>query len=125
MNAVTDTVPVESVGGPEEPDRPRRGRLFRRLRRSPLAMAGFVVLCVAVLAALLAPVLAPYSPDHADFEAVFQPPGSPGHILGTDSLGRDILSRILYGARASLELANRQPAGVVARVRIPFSRELA
>jgi peptide/nickel transport system permease protein len=65
-------------------------------------MAGFIVLCIAVLAALLAPVLAPYSPDHADFEAVFQPPGSPGHILGTDALGRDILSRILYGARASL-----------------------
>ena len=82
--------------------RPRRRRLLRRLRRSPLAMTGFVVLCLAVLAAVLAPVLAPYSPDHADFGAVFQPPGTSGHLLGTDSLGRDILSRILFGARASL-----------------------
>jgi peptide/nickel transport system permease protein len=65
-------------------------------------MTGLVVLCLAVLAALLAPLLAPYSPDHADFEAVFRPPGSPGHLLGTDSLGRDILSRVLFGARASL-----------------------
>jgi peptide/nickel transport system permease protein len=98
--SVSETVAVEGVGDPG--DRPRRGRLFRRLRRSPLALIGFSVLCLAVLAALLAPLLAPYSPDHADFEAVFQPPGSPGHLLGTDSLGRDILSRILYGARASL-----------------------
>ncbi len=97
---VTDTVPVE---GPNDPDdRPRRRRVFRRLRRSPLALTGFVVLCLAVLAAVLAPLIAPYGADHADFNAVFQPPGSPGHLLGTDSLGRDILSRVLYGARASL-----------------------
>ena len=82
--------------------RPRRARLLRRLRRSPLAMTGLVVLCVAVLAAVLAPLLAPYDPDQAHFDAVFQPPGSPGYLLGTDDLGRDILSRILFGARASL-----------------------
>jgi peptide/nickel transport system permease protein len=70
--------------------------------RSPLALAGLAALTVAILAALLAPVIAPYSPDQAHFDAAFQPPGTPGFLLGTDSLGRDILSRILYGARASL-----------------------
>ncbi len=81
---------------------PRRRRLLRRLRRSPLAMTGLVVLTIAVLAAILAPLIAPYPPSEAHFDASFTPPGSGGYLLGTDSLGRDILSRILYGARASL-----------------------
>ncbi|MDX6231313.1 MAG: peptide/nickel transport system permease protein [Nocardioidaceae bacterium] len=82
--------------------RGRRGRAARRLVRSPLALTGLVVLTVAVLAAVFAPLLAPYSPTQAHFDARFLPPGSPGFLLGTDSLGRDILSRILFGARASL-----------------------
>jgi peptide/nickel transport system permease protein len=82
--------------------RGRRGRAARRLVRSPLALTGLVVLTVAVLAAVFAPLLAPYSPTQAHFDARFVPPGSPGYLLGTDSLGRDILSRILFGARASL-----------------------
>jgi peptide/nickel transport system permease protein len=97
---VAETVPRS---GPADPGpRPRRRRLLRRLARSPLAMTGLVVLCLAVLAAVFAPLLAPYGPDEAHFNAVFRPPGSPGYLLGTDSLGRDILSRVLYGARASL-----------------------
>ncbi len=81
---------------------PRRGRAVRRLLRSPLAVTGLVVLTLAVLAAVFAPLLAPYSPTQAHFDARFLPPGSPGFVLGTDSLGRDILSRVLFGARASL-----------------------
>lgn len=80
----------------------RRGRALRRLLRSPLAVTGLVVLALAVLAAVFAPLLAPYGPNDADFSAGFVPPGSPGHLLGTDSLGRDVLSRILFGLRASL-----------------------
>jgi peptide/nickel transport system permease protein len=99
---ISDPTPVANPSRSEPEDRPRRRRLLRRLRRSPLAMTGLVVLTLAVLAAVLAPLLAPYSPDQADFNAVFQPPGAAGHLLGTDSLGRDILSRILFGARASL-----------------------
>lgn len=83
-------------------DRPRRGRVMRRLLRSPLAVTGLVVLCVAVLAALLAPLIVPYPPAEAHFDATFQPPGTTDFLLGTDSLGRDILSRVLYGTRASL-----------------------
>ena len=82
--------------------RGRRGRVVRRLVRSPLAVTGLVVLTLAVLVARVRTLLAPYSPDQAHFDARFVPPGSPGFLLGTDSLGRDILSRIMFGARASL-----------------------
>jgi peptide/nickel transport system permease protein len=82
--------------------RPRRGRAVRRLLRSPLAVTGLVVLFVTVLVAVLAPLLTPYSPTQAHFDARFVPPGSPGYLLGTDALGRDILSRAMFGARASL-----------------------
>jgi len=81
---------------------PRRRRVLRRLLRAPLALTGLIVLVVAMLVALLAPVLAPYPPTQTSFASTFLPPGSPGHVLGTDSLGRDILSRIIYGTRASL-----------------------
>jgi peptide/nickel transport system permease protein len=80
----------------------RRHRAFRRLLRSPLAVTGLVVVLLAIAVAVLAPVLAPYSPSQVHFDARFQPPGTSGFVLGTDSLGRDILSRVMYGARASL-----------------------
>lgn len=82
--------------------RGRRNRAFRRLLRSPLAVTGLVVVLVAIAVAMLAPVLAPYPASQAHFGSRFQAPGSPGFILGTDSLGRDILSRVMFGARASL-----------------------
>ncbi|NYD43255.1 ABC transporter permease subunit [Nocardioides panaciterrulae] len=82
----------------------RRARVLRRLRRNPLAMVSLTVLVVAVLAAVLAPWLAPYAPAQTDFSHTLAPPGTPGHLLGTDDLGRDVLSRIMYGARASLEV---------------------
>src|SRR4051794_39243758 len=75
---------------------------MRRLLHNPLAMTGLVVLSIAVLAAVFAPLLAPYGPNDAHFDARFVPPGTSGYLLGTDALGRDILSRVLYGARASL-----------------------
>lgn len=83
----------------------RRARVFRRLRRNPLAVISFSVLLFALLVAVLAPWLAPYTPEQTDFANTFSPPGTPGHLLGTDDLGRDVLSRIMLGARASLEVA--------------------
>src|SRR5205085_8122326 len=56
-----------------------------------------------IFIALLAPVLAPYRPDAQDLAARLQPPGS-RHLLGTDDLGRDILSRLIFGARVSLSV---------------------
>ena len=86
----------------------RRRRLWRRrLARRPLAIAGFAVALAFVLAAILAPWVSPYSPDAQDYNALLAQP-SPSHWFGTDELGRDILSRIIWGARASIQ------AGVLA-----------
>jgi peptide/nickel transport system permease protein len=84
-----------------------RRRVLTRLRRRPLAVAGLVVATLFVLMALFAPVIAPYDPADTNFSAVLQPP-SADHLMGTDDLGRDVFSRVVYGARASLE------AGVLA-----------
>lgn len=81
----------------------RGRRVVRRLARNPLAVSGFVVLCAALLGGVLAGVVAPYPPDQVQFDAAFSPPGTPGHLLGTDDLGRDLASRILFGLRSSLE----------------------
>ncbi|SDY29953.1 peptide/nickel transport system permease protein [Modestobacter sp. DSM 44400] len=83
---------------------PRRGRVWRRLRRNPLGVVGALILAISIATALLAPLLAPYSPAAVHFDAPFQPPGTVGFGLGTDDLGRDLLSRILFGLRASLEV---------------------
>jgi peptide/nickel transport system permease protein len=57
---------------------------------------------LAVLSAVLAPWLAAHDPLTADFSAFLKPPGTPGHLLGTDQLGRDLLARVLHGARLAL-----------------------
>jgi ABC-type dipeptide/oligopeptide/nickel transport system permease subunit len=82
----------------------RHSRVIRRLRRNPLAVISLSVLVLAVLIAVLAPWLAPYPPEATDFAHTFFSPGIAGHLLGTDDLGRDVLSRIMLGMRASLEV---------------------
>jgi peptide/nickel transport system permease protein len=74
---------------------------WRRLRRNRSAVAGLIVIAILVFSAVFAPWLAPYDPYRVDLDNRLQPPGG-AHILGTDELGRDILSRLLYGARVSL-----------------------
>lgn len=83
----------------------RRTLVLRRLRRNPLGVVSLLVLIAAVLVAVLSPWIAPYAFDQTDFSAPFAPPGTAGHLLGTDDLGRDLLSRIMIGSRASLEVA--------------------
>ncbi|MCX4785030.1 MULTISPECIES: ABC transporter permease [unclassified Streptomyces] len=86
------------------PDALRRRRGLRGLRvlsQGPLFTAGVVVLAVLVLVAVLAPVLAPYDPEVLDLSASLT--GTSGdHLLGTDQSGRDILSRLIHGARTGL-----------------------
>ncbi|MDA0755411.1 MAG: ABC transporter permease [Proteobacteria bacterium] len=72
-----------------------------RLTRNKAAMFGAIILFILILCAALAPWIAPYSYSFQDLELGASPP-SAAHILGTDVLGRDLLSRILYGARISL-----------------------
>jgi len=74
--------------------------VWRRFRRHPGAMAGSMVLALIVILVLLAP-LSPYDPEASDTSQRFQSP-SLRHPLGTDALGRDLLTRILYGGRISL-----------------------
>jgi peptide/nickel transport system permease protein len=81
-----------------------RGRTLRRLRRNPMGVVGGVLLLIVIVAGVFAPLLAPYPPAEVHFATPFQQPGTVGFALGTDDLGRDILSRVLYGTRASLEV---------------------
>ena len=86
------------------PARARRGqRLRRRFLRHRPAVVGLAIAVVFVLAALLAPLIAPSDPADTRFTEAFQPP-SMAHWLGTDDLGRDQLSRVLFGLRASLQV---------------------
>ncbi|MEA2324469.1 MAG: peptide/nickel transport system permease protein [Solirubrobacteraceae bacterium] len=84
-----------------------RRRMLLRLGRRPMAVAGLSVATVFVVAAILAPLVAPYDPADTNFGSVLQGP-SASHVMGTDDLGRDVFSRVVFGARASLE------AGVLA-----------
>jgi peptide/nickel transport system permease protein len=74
---------------------------WRAFRRNQLAVAGGVVVCCLALLAVGAPLLAPWDPHQPDVRQILEPP-SRAHPLGTDQLGRDVLSRMLYGARVSL-----------------------
>ena len=73
-----------------------------RPRFSALAMVGAVGSVIVVLVAVFGPLAAPYDPNAPNFALVLAPPLSPHHLLGTDQLGRDVLSRMLYGARTTL-----------------------
>ena len=89
----------------EEPS--RLARAFAEFRRWPYIPAA--ILAVLVFAAVAAPIISPYSPVKGDLRARSKPPvgfgGTTEHILGTDNQGRDILSRIIHGARVSLSFA--------------------
>jgi ABC-type dipeptide/oligopeptide/nickel transport system permease subunit len=76
------------------------GDAARQFAKSRLAVAGFVMIMLFILAALFGPMLAPYDFLDQDIANALQPP-SAGHWLGTDELGRDIFSRLLYGARTA------------------------
>ena len=74
-----------------------------RLRQNRLALAGLVLILIFMLMAVFAPLIAPYDPYRIDENAVLSPP-SAEHPLGTDSFGRDVLSRMVYGARISFKV---------------------
>ncbi len=108
----TSNAAAGDVDGPEGATTIRRSG-NRRLPRT--AWAALVVIAVIVLCAVLAPVLAPADPVAGDLTRRLMPIGTPGNLLGTDGQGRDMLSRLIYGARPSL-LAGLVPvviAGII------------
>jgi peptide/nickel transport system permease protein len=97
-------VGVPVVVAEELPAEPRRAWLAsvgEFARRRTLGAAGAVLILVMAIVAIAAPVLAPYDPLGTDYGAMLAPP-SGAHWLGTDSFGRDVLSRIIYGSRTAL-----------------------
>src|SRR5262249_8114171 len=74
----------------------RRSRLTA-LKQRNILVGGAIVLAIACIA-ILAPVIAPHGPQDTDYSARLKPPGRQ-HLLGTDNLGKDIFSRVVYGAR--------------------------
>ena len=72
------------------------------MRRDPVFWLSAAALVMILVAAVFAERLAPYGPNEQDILKRLQPPGIPGHVLGTDEVGRDILSRLIHGARISL-----------------------
>lgn len=82
-------------------------RAARQFFRRPLAVVGLIIVVGVILLAIFAPQLAPHSPTKPDFLAILEAP-SAKYPLGTDEVGRDLLSRLIYGARASIQ------AGVIA-----------
>jgi len=101
MVVVTETVTL-----PPAARRREWRRMWLRFRQSTLSVVGLAIVSIVILAAVVAPLIAPY-PRHAgafvDFEHQLQPP-APRNLLGTDDAGRDVLSRILFGARISIVL---------------------
>jgi peptide/nickel transport system permease protein len=89
-------------GAPREV--PRLGRRIRRALRNSVVLAGFVVSVLIVAVALLAGALAPVAPDEQNFDLLEAPPGHQAW-MGTDRLGRDVLSRVIHGSRISLYVA--------------------
>lgn len=75
---------------------------WQRIQRNRLAMAGLIIVAILLLVAAFAPLIAPHDPLTQDLTRRLLPPGTPGNLLGTDDFGRDILSRIIYGARITL-----------------------
>jgi peptide/nickel transport system permease protein len=113
MTAVT--VPVAAATAQEENP---WARAWRRLKRRKGAMVALVVVVLLILVAVLAPWIAPYDPTKTSFTMVRKAP-SWVHWLGTDEVGRDILSRIIFGARASLS-AGLVSVGIAVGAGVPL-----
>lgn len=82
----------------------RRWVVAHRLWRNKLGVAGGAVVLLIALAAIAAPWISPHDPDFVDLTGRMKPVGTPGHVLGTDIFGRDLLSRIIWGGRISLTM---------------------
>ncbi|MCF6234370.1 MAG: ABC transporter permease [Rhodobacteraceae bacterium] len=87
------------------PDIPARQSLFARLRKNRLSLFGGFLVLISVFMALSAPYLPLQDPNAVDTSVRLSAIGTPGHLLGTDELGRDIMSRLFWGARITLTVS--------------------
>src|ERR671937_728013 len=113
-DATLNALPVAASDELESPAR----RALRRLFKRKGAVAGLIVIATFVLLALFAPLISPYEPIATSWSLVRKPP-SALHWFGTDELGRDILARVIYGARASL-MAGAISVGIALAIGVPF-----
>ena len=86
-------------------------RTIRRLSTNRLATLGAIAIVLVLCVAILAPILAPHDPTKVHPRSRFAPPGTEEYLLGTDEVGRDVLSRVIYGARVSLLVAGLAVGG--------------
>ena len=101
-----------------EPRERRWLGLWRRFRRNKLAVVGLVIVTIMLLTAVFASLIAPSDPRAQDYALTLQPPGE-GGLMGTDSLGSDVFSRVVYGARISLQ-ASLISVGIAMGVGVPL-----
>ncbi len=119
-----EAVHVDTIGNDvptlerQRPARTYLGMAWRRFRANPMAMAGLVVLVIMIVLALLAGVLSKHVTGHTTYEqdlaASFKSIGQDGYLLGSDAYGRDVATRLLYGARVSLGVAGLSILGAMA-----------
>ncbi len=106
MNNLTDTFRADSMPVDRSSLRARVGYGLRSLRRSPVGIIGLIIVSAVIFLAIFGPNVSPYNAVQHNLRARFQPPGYESdrgvHVLGTDQLGRDILSRIIAGCRISM-----------------------
>ncbi|CAN1542318.1 DppC ABC-type dipeptide/oligopeptide/nickel transport systems, permease components [Rhabdaerophilaceae bacterium] len=107
----TAVLPIDTLA-------PKQNRVWRKLRRSRAAWIGGSIVITFVLVALFAPLIAPYDPLKSNFLLIRKPP-SALYWLGTDELGRDIVSRLFYGGRASL-MAGVVSVGIAVFIGVPI-----
>ena len=110
MTALPQLLPRQGVGRPRS--------FARRLLGRPVAVAALAFLVLLILACVAAPIIAPYNPGAQDLENVLSGP-TLHHVLGTDTLGRDVLSRLLYGGQRSL-LSVAEGLAVVLAIGVPL-----
>src|SRR5664279_87706 len=114
---MTDAALGIPIAVSDELESPAR-RALRRLFQRKGAVAGLVVIATFIVLAVFAPLISPYDPTATSWTLVRKPP-SALHWFGTDDLGRDILARVIYGARASL-LAGAIAVGIALLIGVPF-----
>ncbi|WP_171109155.1 MULTISPECIES: dipeptide/oligopeptide/nickel ABC transporter permease/ATP-binding protein [unclassified Streptomyces] len=115
---VTEKTAAPGTTESAQPRRRSRHGLLHRLLRQPGTVIGIGVLLLAILIAVAAPLLAPHDPTAHNYDAVLAGPGGE-HWLGTDDLGRDTLSRLLYGARIAL-LVSAGAVGIAMVIGVPI-----